>query len=706
MTKILHLVTDRVTTKKGMWITLLAWLAVAIGLVLFAPDTNDYKVSSVDAIPENLQSAIAKNKIEEYFPGEDSIPAILVFQAEEGKIELEELASLVEKVESLQIDGMKEVLPIGKLPPPAVASFFSEDEQAALIPMSFETDLDTKDLKAGLKEIYQLVEEESGLSLQVTGPAGIAVDTSDLFSRADLVLLFSTVGIILILLIATYRSPLLALIPLLAAGIVYVVVNSVLGFIGKAGLDLASQSLSIMMILLFAVVIDYSLFIFSRFKEELKNDEDKHTAMKLAMREIGVPIFYSAATIIGAMLILLFAQFGDYRNFAPIFGTAVFIVMLSSVTLIPALFTIFGRTAFWPKIPRVGDEHIKAGSMWSRVGRFVATKPILSVVVIGAFMLLSASNILNINYEFDPIKTFPKDMPSRVGYEVLENEFEKGDLAPTTVLVESEVGLSEEQEEKLIDELTSQPLVSHVRLDGKTEDEKVSSFSLTFEAGPYDLEVLDAFETIDDHAAQILQASGVEGKLYFAGETAKSVDDRSVNNRDLIVIVIAETVLIFTMLIFLTKSFKMPIYMMGTILLSFLAALGLGMFLSNLFFDIGSISNRVPVYSFIFLVALGIDYNIFLVSRYKEERKRHPVRKAVEIAVANTGGVISSAGIILAATFAVLMTQPIEVLFVFGFIVAIGILLDTFLVRGILLPGLLILFEKDKQKTTNKATQR
>jgi len=148
------------------------------------------------------------------------------------------------------------------------------------------------------------------------------------------------------------------------------------------------------------------------------------------------------------------------------------------------------------------------------------------------------------------------------------------------------------------------------------------------------------------------------------------------------------------MLIFLTKSFRMPLYMMGTILLSFLAALGLGMFLSSPFFDTSSISNRVPVYSFIFLVALGIDYNIFLVSRYMEERKKHPVREAVEIAVAHTGGVISSAGIVLAATFAVLMTQPIEVLFVFGFIVSIGILIDTFLVRGVLLPGFLVLLKK------------
>ena len=216
-------------------------------------------------------------------------------------------------MEKESIQGVKEILPLGKLPAQAALTFFSEDQQAALVPVTFLPDLDTKDIKAGLNDIYSIVEKESDLELFITGPAGIAVDTTDLFSRADLVLLFSTVGIILILLIGTYRSPLLALIPLLAAAFVYEVVNQTLGFIGKAGLDLSSQSLSIMMILLFALVIDYSLFIFSRFKEELKKQANKQEAMRLAMREISVPIFYSASTVMGAMLILILASLGITR---------------------------------------------------------------------------------------------------------------------------------------------------------------------------------------------------------------------------------------------------------------------------------------------------------------------------------------------------------------------------------------------------------
>ena len=530
----------------------------------------------------------------------------------------------------------------------------------------------------------------------VTGPAGIAVDTLNLFSRADIVLLLSTVGIVLILLIVIYRSPLLALIPLLATAFVYLVVNQTLGLMGKAGLVMSNQTLSIMTILLFAAVIDYSLFVFSRFREELKHYESKYEAMKMAMRETGTPVFFAGGTVLAAMLVLFFAQFGEYRNFAPTFGTTMVIIMLASITLIPALFTLFGRKSFWPKIPLVGDETVQKHSIWSKIGRFVTRKPGLSASVIGIFLLICASNMLNMTFEFDTMKSFPDDMESRQGYEIIEEKFHKGDLAPTTVLFESENALTAQDQENLISALSEQDLVYNVRANGMTDDQKVINLSLTFDESPYAVETMDALEKMREDASTILADSQLEGELHFAGETATKVDDRSVNNRDLVVIVILETLLIFILLIALTKSFKMPIYMMGTILLSFLAALGLGMFLSSIFFDISTISNRVPLYSFVFLVALGIDYNIILISRYQEERKKHSVREAVEIAVANTGGVISSAGIILAATFSVLMTQPIELLFVFGFIVAVGILLDTFLIRGILLPALIVMLEKDK----------
>ena len=697
MKTLIQFITDRVTTKKGMWTTLAIWLVATLLLAFFAPSAKDYQVSSIQSLPDEAQSIIANEKVDHYFSEQDGIPGILVFQADQDDLTFEGLVSFFQKLEAEEIDGLEQIIPLSSLPPQAAMGFFSEDQSTAVIPISFDSNLETKELKDRVEQIQKLAKDfDDDFSLYVTGPAGIAVDTLNLFSRADIVLLLSTVGIILILLIVIYRSPLLALIPLLATAFVYEVVYQTLGLMGKAGLVMSNQTLSIMTILLFAAVIDYSLFVFSRFREELKHYESKYDAMKMAMRETGTPVFFAGGTVLAAMLVLFFAQFGEYRNFAPTFGTTMVIIMLASITLIPALFTLFGRKSFWPKIPLVGDETVQNHSIWSKIGRFVTRKPGLSASVIGIFLLICASNMLNMTFEFDTMKSFPDDMESRQGYEIIEEKFHKGDLAPTTVLFESENAITEQDQENLISALSEQDLVYNVRANGMTDDQKVINLSLTFEESPYAVETMDALEKMREDASTILADSQLEGELHFAGETATKVDDRSVNNRDLVVIVILETLLIFILLIALTKSFKMPIYMMGTILLSFLAALGLGMFLSSLFFDISTISNRVPLYSFVFLVALGIDYNIILISRYQEERKKHSVREAVEIAVANTGGVISSAGLILAATFSVLMTQPIELLFVFGFIVAVGILLDTFLIRGILLPALIVMLEKDK----------
>ncbi|WP_084786891.1 MMPL family transporter [Bacillus tuaregi] len=698
MKNIIHFITDRVTTKRGMWLTLMIWLVATLLLAIFAPSAKDYEVSSINSIPEDAPSVIAQNKVDQYFSENDGTPGILVFHSDKGEIELAELIPFFTEIE--EVEGVEQVVPFTALPPQAMDGFLSEDKQTAAIPLTFDSALESKELRTRLEQIEIIAKDATSLDLYVTGPAGIAVDSLNLFSRADVVLILSTVGLILILLIVIYRSPLLALIPLLGTAFVYEVVYQILGLMGKAGLLMSNQTLSIMTILLFAAVIDYSLFVFSRFREELKAHENKYEAMKFAMRETGMPVFFSGGTVLAAMLVLFFAEFGDYRNFAPTFATTMAIIMLASITLIPALFTLFGRKSFWPKVPYVGDQHVNSHSIWSKIGRFVTVKPGIAAAVIGIILLLSASNLFSLNYEFDTMKSFPDDMPSRMGYEILETEFDKGDLAPTTVLFEGKDILTKEDQDQLISVLSDQDQVNSVRLSGLTEDQKVLNLSLTFKESPYAVETMDALEKMRDNVDKLVTDSSLNGKIYFAGETAKKVDDRSANNRDLIVIVLLETVLIFLLLIVLTKSFRMPIYMMGTILVSFLAALGLGMFLTDLFFDIATISNRVPLYSFVFLVALGIDYNIILISRFQEERLKHSVKKAVEIAVSHTGGVISSAGIILAATFAVLMTQPVELLFVFGFIVAVGILLDTFLIRGILLPALLVLLEKDKIKET------
>ncbi|WP_018395639.1 MMPL family transporter [Bacillus sp. 37MA] len=682
--------TDWVATKKGTWIVLAFWLIAIVLLSILAPSANDYKSNSFDSLPKDAASIEAAKKVEEYFPDDGGVPAIIVFNSEEGKVEAEGISKALTAIEK-EVDGLTSTVPFAQLPPPTQAEFLSEDGSAAAIPFVFQEGFDSSDFEPRIDAMTSIAIQESGQEVYITGPAGIATDTTALFSRADVVLILSTVGLILILLIIIYRSPLLAVIPLLASGFVYAVTDRILGLYGAAGLEMSSQSLSIMTILLFAAVTDYSLFVLARFREELKHHESKYDAMKYAMRETGEPVFFSGGTVLAAMLMLFFAAIRDYQSFAPLFATAMGVIMIASITLVPALFTLFGRGSFWPKVPKVGVETEKENGLWHRIARFVTNKPALSGGIVLLFLMISSLNVFNVKYEFDTLKSFPDDMPSLIGYNIIDEKFSVGDLSPTTVIVEGTGNA-----DVVTDVLTQQDGVQSAKLVASTGAGDAHEITIAFETNPYDAASLDTLADLRANEAEILEVAGGEGDLYFAGETAEKLDDRELNNRDLLVIVSIEIVLLFVMLIVLTRSWKMPLYMVGTIVLSFLSALGLGLFLVDLLFGIGAISTRVPLYSFVFLVALGVDYNIILVSRYMEEREKHPLKKAVEIAVAKTGGVISSAGIILAATFAVLMTQPIEILFVFGFIVAVGILLDTFFVRGLLLPAFILFFERKK----------
>lgn len=704
MRKLLFPLTDWVSTKRGMWITIIAWLVLMVGLSA-GPRLGDYKVTNFQSLPDEAQSLIAEKKTEEIFPNEQGTPGILVFHNENGNISTDEVTQILNGIVEEDIKGIETILDISALPPQALTGFISEDGSTMIVPMELEQELGNSqyaEINDKATEIgNKIADEFENMAFYITGPAGIAGDTLKLFEQADLVLLLATIVIILVLLIAIYRSPLLAFIPLLATAIVYQIVNQSVALLGAGGLEINNSTTSIMSILLFAAVIDYSLFVFSRYREELNKVESKYEAMKLAMRATGEPVFFAGGTVLAAMLILFFANFRDYQNFAPIFGLAVFFIMLASITLVPALFTLFGRRAFWPKVPKYGQEKEVKHGIWGPIAKFVVNKPGISGGIVGIFLFITALNVFNLDFEFDTVKKFPEDLPSRVGYEIVETRYDKGELAPTTLLIESDEALAEEDVTAITRKLQEYNEIASVRLTAQSEDLKAIKLSVVLAMNPYSTEAMDMIQDLREDTSNLLKDASISGEAYFSGVTAKLVDERDVNTKDIFTIVALETLLILILLFALTRSIRMPIYMMATILLSYVSALGLGIFLVDLLFGYEALSTRVPVYAFIFLVALGIDYNIILVSRFMEERKTHRVKDALEIAIRNTGGVISSAGIILAATFAALTTMPIADLFVFGFIVAIGILIDTFLVRGMLLPALILLFEKDKQVSHN-----
>ena len=704
MKKLLYPITDWVSTKRGMWITIIAWLFLMIGLSA-GPKLGDYKVTNFQSLPDEAKSIIAEQKTEELFPNDQGTPGILVFHNENGDVNIEEAKQILDGILAEDIKEIESIVDISKLPPKAVESFISEDGTTIIVPMVLEAGLGNNvyaEINDQVSEIgNEIAETLDSTTFYITGPAGIAGDTIKLFEQADFVLLLATIVIILVLLIVIYRSPLLAFIPLFATIIVYQVVNQSAALMGAGGLEINNSTTSIMSILLFAAVIDYSLFVFSRYREELNHYESKYKAMKYAMRATGEPVLFAGGTVLAAMLILFFADFRDYQNFAPIFGMAMFFIMLASITLVPALFTLFGRKAFWPKVPKYGQEKEVKHGVWGPIAKLVVNKPGLSGGIVAIFMVITAFNVLNLDYEFDTVKKFPEDLPSRVGYEIVEAGYDKGELAPSTLLIVSDKAMTEDDTMTVLEKLQGFDEIASVRMTAKSEDSKATKISVSLTMNPYSTEAINFMKDLREKTPEILDELSIDGETYYSGVTAKLVDERDVNNRDIVTIVILETLLILILLFALTRSFKMPIYMMATILLSYVSALGLGIFLVDILFGYDALSTRVPVYAFIFLVALGIDYNIILASRFIEERKKHKVKEALEIAIRNTGGVISSAGIILAATFAALTTMPIADLFVFGFMVAVGILLDTFLVRGMLLPALILLFEKDKATSHN-----
>lgn len=706
-----HFIAQLFSSKKGIAITLSFWMILTIALTLLAPSSQDQKsAKDGSGLPDSSLYEQAKTIMDENFSNDEGTPAILVFTAEDTLSE-EELASIAaasQAIEEANIEHVTEVLALYQMPPQVIQAFVSEDGTSISLPITIAPNIETEEITKAIDDIKKQVENSAADTLvyKMTGPAAIASDSVKLFEQADVVLIIATVALILVLLIVIYRSPLLAIIPLLACGIVYLVVDRVLGLAGEAGLFLDAQTLSIMAILLFAAITDYSLFVFSRFREELKLGQDKYTSMKKAMSKVGEPIFFSGATIIAAVLMLFFASDAAYSNFAPVFAIAVFIIAIGGLTLVPALFTLFGKVAFWPFIPKPEDSEKGSAKFWGKLGSFVTTYPRIIIIVISLIMIAFSINVTNIQYSFNILKSFPEDMESREGFEILESKYSPGSLAPTTVLISSDSEIESESLAVLIAELEKQEGIESISPSSEailqdsssilSENGEAARLQMILDEDPYSLEAIETIQLLQENTAEILKAAGVEDQLslHFTGETALQADIQRANDRDTLLVVILVTVFITIMLGLLTRSIIAPLYMMGTILLSFFSALGLGMLILEGLFDIDSMSSRIPLYTFVFLVALGVDYNIMLVSRIKEEIGHYSIKEAVERGVSFTGGVISSAGLILAATFAVLTTQPIMELFIFGFVVALGVIIDTFVVRSMLVPAIIVVLGK------------
>jgi RND superfamily putative drug exporter len=515
----------------------------------------------------------------------------------------------------------------------------------------------------------------------VSGPAGIIADTVRVFGSANVTLLVGALVLVLLILLLVYRAPLLAVIPLATAGIAIQVTDALGAMLVKAGvITVNSQTASIMSVLVIGLGTDYCLFIISGYRDRLGDDprpdlQTRLAAMRAAMAAVAESLAYSAITVVLVLATLLLATLPALHSFGPFLALSVVVTLLACATFAPAVVVLAGRAALWPR--RAARTAGPAPRGWAMAARVVLHRP--GAVIAGCLALLAVLSLGLLGYRqsYDLIAGFRITTESKAGQQLLAAAFPAGQLAPTEVVVDdpATVPALRDKIEALsgVREVSAQtaPDGRHVRL------------TVVYTDNPYRTAALDRTRHIRDLA----HATGAPA--LTGGQSATSLDLRTANDRDLRLLVPAVLLAIALVLMTMTRSLLAPLYLVATILASLAATLGVTtLFLITLPGSDGY-GSRVVAYIFVFLTALGIDYNIYLVTQLRREVAAHGLTAGLTLALTRTGRVITSAGAVLAASFAILLSQPIDLLFQFGFAMAVGILLDTLLVRGLLVPAII-----------------
>jgi putative drug exporter of the RND superfamily len=714
---------EMVSGKKGRWIILIAWLLIAAILNGTLPQANTQKNEKAPNLESTLPSQQAKKIADREFTINSGVPALLTWYRATGITDedLSLIQQFSKEVDTHPVKYQETIAPFYMVPLPGLKQQLSKDSTTLILPVTFKKNIEVEEMAKGINElkdkasaifskdpINTKITDKNNLVLRITGPAGISVDAKALFSQGDLSLLFGTVSIVLILLLLIYRSPILALIPLIGVGIAYGVISPILGGIGKAGwLDFDSQSLSIMTVLLFGAGTDYCLFLISRYRNFLEKEKDKQVAMKFALKSSSGAIAMSGLTVVFSLLVLLLAKYGSTHRFAIPFSLSILIMMAASLTLIPALLSIIGRASFYPFVPRTiemkEERAQKKGKRLApkknstglglRLGSFIVKRPFQILVVTLLFLGVFAIFATKISFTYDTLSSFPKDLPSRQGFQLISEHFNPGELAPVQVMIQTDG-----KEIPINAAMEKLPYVAQVSkgIPGE-KDSKITSYNVELKANPYSNAAMNHIPDLRRTVEKALRnshVSNVADKVWIGGQTAEQFDTRETTNKDSNIIIPVVISMIAILLLVYLRSVTTTAYLIATVLLSYFSALGLGWVVLHYLFGVEAIQGFIPLYAFVFIVALGEDYNIFMISSIWKKSKTMPLLKAIKEGVAESGAVITSAGLILAGTFTVLTTMPIQILVHFGTITAIGVLLDTFIVRPLLVPAITVLFGK------------
>jgi RND superfamily putative drug exporter len=663
-------------SRRWAWVAALLVVAVSTALMVLlgGGDSDSQSPVSVPSDAESAQVTALRSQL----PGGDRAPALLVVTRADDAV----LSPADVSAAGQARQRMSAAAGAGPTGPPVVVS---DDGKAAVATVPVDASLSGFALNDTVKSIRAAAADGSpgDLRLAVTGGPAFGADIANSFSGANVTLLAVTAAVVALLLVVTYRSPVLWLVPLAVIGFA----DRVAAVIGTAvaeavGLTPDGSTSGITSVLVFGAGTNYALLLISRYREELSrgaDQGDRRAALAVAVRAAGPAILASNATVVLALLTLAFATSPSTRSLGVQAASGLVVAAVFVLLVLPPLLGLFGRKLFWPFIPRAGTTPLTEGGVWHRVAASVARRPVpIAIVSIGALAALGTA-LLSTPIGLSQTEQFRVRADSITGYQTLAQHFPSGLTDPARV-----IGASDRagQIQRAISDTAGVVSVTPAGTTANGLPDRLTQWSVVLAAEPASDE---AFATVDALRTAVHAA---DPSALVGGSDAQARDISAAAGRDRLVVIPAILAVVLIVLYALLRSALAPLILVGVTVLSALAALGLGGWASVHLFGFPALDDSTPLFAFLFLVALGVDYTIFLVTRAREETPGHGNRDGIVRAVSATGAVITSAGIVLAAVFCVLGVLPLIVLTQLGIIVGLGILLDTFLVRTIIIPAL------------------
>ncbi len=652
---------ERLTSRRGAPVVLLlALLVVGVAGVLLSSAQAPPRAA---AYPDSAESAVVAEQLAA-FPGDDRAPVLLVAtKGDDARLSRTDLRALDTMASRLR--------PAGHDASPAR---LSDDGEAAVITLPVPATEDGDEQAASIEALRSDITEHTprGLTVQVTGGPAFAADITSAFDGADLTLLAVTIGVVALLLLLTYRSPVLWLVPLLVVAVADRLAGRVTAAIGQvSGLPFDAGIVSV---LVFGAGTNYALLLISRYREELAEHEDHRHALVTAWRATVPALVASNATVVLALASLLLAAVPGTRGLGLASAAGLLLALPATVLVLPAALALAGRRVFWPFVPRPGRGARREGA-WAGLARRVVTRP--GRYLVGGLTVLAvlASGLLGARVGLAQTDSFATASESADGLVVLGEHFPAGAAAPFSVTTATAHAGATERALRPVDGVSS---VAAAGDDGAGR----SRLTVIGEPSPGTPESIDLAVDLREAAHDVPGAHALVG-----GGPAELLDARSAADADLELVAPLVLLVGLAVLVLLLRALLGPLVLLALNATSALAALGMGAWLDEHLLGHPALDVQVPLIAFLFLVALGIDYTIFLMHRARSEATRHGTREGVARAVARTGAVITSAGIVLAAVFAALGVLPLVVLGQVGLVVGLGVLLDTLLVRTVVVPA-------------------